>query len=82
MGMSETLTFAMEGIIGLFIFVIFFSALAPTIIEYINNNSASIGLPSVTILILSLMVLLFALGLFMRFWKMLTQPDRPEIQYP
>jgi hypothetical protein len=38
-------------------------------------------LPSVTILIISLMVLLFALGLFMRFWKMLTQPERPEIQY-
>ena len=81
MGMSDTLTFAIEGVVGLFIFIIFFSALAPTLFEYINNNSTVIGLPSVTILIVSLMVLLFALGIFMKFWKMLTQPERPEIQY-
>jgi len=81
MGMSETLTFAIEGVVGLFIFIIFFGALAPTLFEYINNNSTVIGLPSVTILIVSLMVLLFALGIFMKFWKMLTQPERPEIQY-
>jgi len=82
MAISDTLSFAVEGIIGLFVFVIFFSAMAPTIIEYINNNSTVIGLPSVTILILSLMVLLFALGLFMNLWKRITQPDRPEVLYP
>lgn len=82
MGFSDTVTMMIEGVIGLFIFIIFYSALAPTIIEYINNNSTVIGLPSVTILIISLLVLLFALGLFMRFWKQLTSPDRPEIQYP
>jgi len=82
MGMSETMTFAIEGVIGLFIFVVFFSAIGPTIIGYINNNSDVIGLSSVTVLVISLFVLLFALGLFMKFWKMLTQPDRPEIQYP
>ena len=81
MGMSDTLTFAIEGMVGTFIFIIFFSALAPTMFEYINNNSTVIGLPSATILVISLLVLLFVLGLFMKLWKKLTQPDRPEIQY-
>lgn len=82
MGMSDVVSYGIEFTIGAFIFIIFFTAIAPTMFEYINNNSTVIGLPSVTILILSLMVLLFILGIFMKLWKKLTEPDRPEIQYP
>jgi hypothetical protein len=38
-------------------------------------------LPGVTILIVSLLGLIFAVGIFMRIYKSLTEPDRPEIQY-
>lgn len=82
MGVTDTLTFAVEGIIAIFIFIIFFSALAPSVIGYIQNNSSTIGLPEVTILIFSLLAMLFVLGIFMRLWKKLTEPDRPEIMYP
>ncbi len=81
MGFSETLSFGIEGIIGIFIFIIFFSALAPSVIGHIQNNSSSIGLPEATILIFSLLALLFVLGVFMRMWKKLTQPERPEFVY-
>lgn len=78
MSFSETVAFGIEGIIGIFIFIIFFGALAPSVIGYIQNNSSVIGLPEVTILIFSLLGLLFVLGVFMRMWKKLTQPERPE----
>lgn len=79
MGLADALNFGIEGIMGIFIFVIFFSALAPTVVDYINNNSASIGLPQATILIFSLLVLVFVLGIFMRLWKKITSPDQPEM---
>jgi hypothetical protein len=81
MSFSETVSFGIEGIIGIFIFIIFFGALAPSVIGYIQNNSASIGLPEATILVFSLIALLFVLGVFMKLWKKLTQPDRPQMEY-
>ena len=39
MSFSETVSFGIEGIIGIFIFIIFFGALAPSVIGYIQNNS-------------------------------------------
>ncbi len=81
MGVTETLTFGIEAIIGIFIFIIFFSAMSPVVIETIQNNSASMGLPEVTILVFSLLAMLFVLGMFMKLWKKLTEPDRPEIMY-
>ena len=81
MSFSETVAFGIEGIIGIFIFIVFFGALAPSVIGHIQNNSAVIGLPEVTILIFSLLGLLFVLGVFMRMWKKLTSPDRPQMEY-
>ena len=81
MGVSETLTFGVEAVIAIFIFTIFFSAMAPSVIGTIQNNSTVMGLPEVTILIFSLLGLLFVLGLFMKMWKKLTEPDRPEMIY-
>lgn len=75
MGLFDALTFGIEGIMGILIFIIFFTALAPTVIEYINNNSTSIGLPQVTILIFSLLALVFVMGIFMRLWKKVTGQD-------
>jgi hypothetical protein len=82
MGVNETLTFAVEGIIAIFIFIIFFTALAPSVIGYIQNNSETLGLPEVTILIFSLLAMLFVLGIFMQMWKKLTEPERPQVMYP
>ena len=79
---EDALGFGMEYIVGILIFVVFFSALAPTIIDYINNNSASIGLPQVAILFLSLMVVFFILGGLMKFWRKVTGPDQPRVEYP
>jgi hypothetical protein len=76
---SDTVGFGIEGIIGIFIFVIFFGAMAPSVIGHIQNNSSVIGLPEATILVFSLLVILFVLGVFMRMWKKLTQPERPEM---
>jgi hypothetical protein len=81
MGLSDALSFGIEGLMGIFIFVIFFSALAPYIIDYINNNSTSIGLPEATILIVSLLVLVFVLGIFMRLWKKVTGQDNEPPAY-
>jgi hypothetical protein len=55
--------------------------MAPSVIGTIQNNSTVMGLPEVTILIFSLLGLLFVLGLFMKMWKKLTEPDRPEMIY-
>ena len=82
MSVSDTLTFGIEAVIAIFIFIIFFSALAPTVIGYIQNNSDVLGLPEVTILIFSLLAMVFVLGLFMRMWKKLTEPERPMVMYP
>jgi hypothetical protein len=81
MGLSDALSFGIEGVIGIFIFVIFFTALAPTIIEYINNNSTVLGLPEATILIFSLIVLVFVVGIFMMMWKKITGQDNQPPQY-
>jgi uncharacterized membrane protein len=81
MGLSDALSFGIEGIIGIFIFIIFFTALAPTVIDYINNNSTVIGLPQATILIFSLLSLVFVVGIFMMMWKKITQPDQPQNPY-
>lgn len=78
MGLSDALSFGIEGIIGIFIFVVMFSAIAPSVIDYINNNSTVIGLPQATILIVSLLVLVFVLGIFMMMWKKITQPEQPQ----
>jgi len=80
MGITDALTMGMEGVISIFIFLILFGALLPTIIETINNTSGA-GLPQVTILIVSLLGLIFVVGVFMRLYKKITEPDRPEIQY-
>lgn len=80
MGISDALTMGMEGIIAIFIFLIMFGALLPSIVDTVNNTSG-IGLPSVTILIVSLLGLIFVVGVFMRLYKKITEPDRPEIQY-
>ena len=81
MGMGNTIGLTMEGIMGAFIVVIFFTALAPTVIEYINNNSTVIGLPQATILIFSLIVIVFVIGIIMRIWKSFTEPERPTMEY-
>ena len=80
MGISDALTMGIEGVVAIFIFLIFFGALLPSIIDTINN-STGIGLPQVTILIVSLLGLIFVLGVFMRLYKKITEPDRPELQY-
>jgi membrane protein DedA with SNARE-associated domain len=79
MGLSDAATYAIEGLMGIFIFVIFFTAIAPSIIDTINNNSTVIGLPQATILIVSLLLLFFVLGIFMNMWKKITQPDQPQM---
>jgi len=79
MGFNETLTFGIEAIIGIFIFFIIFTAFLPTLIGYIQNNSSTLGLPEATILVVSLFGLLFVLGVFMKLWKKLTEPDRPQV---
>jgi len=79
LGFNETLTYGIEAIIGIFIFFIIFTAFLPTLIGYIQNNSSVLGLPEATILIVSLFGLLFVLGVFMKLWKKLTEPDRPQV---
>ena len=81
MGLGDALNFGIEGVMGIFIFVIFFTALAPSVIDYINNNSTTIGLPQATILIFSLLVIVFVMGIFMRLWKKITEPERPTMEY-
>ena len=79
MGLTDALTFGIEGIMAIFIFIIFFTALAPTVIDYINNNSTVLGLPQVTILVFSLLALIFVLGIFMMMWKKVTgQDNQPQ----
>ena len=80
MGITDALTMGMEGVISIFIFLIIFGALLPTIIGTIENSSG-VGLPQVTILVVSLLGLIFVVGVFMRLYKKITEPDRPEIQY-
>jgi hypothetical protein len=71
-----------EGIMAVFIIVIFFTALAPTVIGYINNNSTYIGLPQATILIFSLIVIVVVMGITLRIWRSLTEPEQPRMGYP
>jgi len=81
MGFSDSLTLGIEIVMGILIFLAFLTALAPTVIGLIQNNSTVIGLPEVTLLVFSLLGLIFVMGAFMKLWKKLTEPDRPEIQY-
>lgn len=78
MGLNDALSFGIEGVIGIFVFIIFFTALAPTVIDYINNNSTVIGLSQATILIFSLLALVFVIGIFMMLWKKITEPQQPQ----
>jgi membrane protein DedA with SNARE-associated domain len=82
MGFSDSLTFGVEAIIGLLIFVIFFTSLAPTVIDTINNNSSYVGLPQATILIFSLILLVFVAGIAMRMWKKVSGQEPPQNGYP
>lgn len=81
MAIGNTISLVMEGIMGSFIVIIFFTALAPTVIEYINNNSTVIGMPQATILIFSLIVIVFVIGIIMKIWKSFTEPERPTMVY-
>ena len=82
MALGDSINLVIEGIMGIFICVIFFTAIAPTVIDYINNNSASIGMPQATILIFSLIVIVVVLGIIMRIWKSFTEPEQPRMGYP
>ena len=82
MALGNSVNLVIESIFAVFIIVIFFTALAPTIIDYINNNSASIGLPQATILIFSLIVIVVVMGFILRIWKNLTEPEQPRMGYP
>ena len=82
MGVGDSVNLIVESIFAIFIIIIFFTALAPTVIGYINNNSASIGLPQATILIFSLIVIVVVMGFILRIWKSLTEPEQPRMGYP
>jgi Na+/phosphate symporter len=81
MGFTDSLSLGIETIIGILIFAAFFAGLAPTVIEIIQNAGSAIALSSTTILIFSLLVIAFVAGAFLKLFKKLTEPDRPEIQY-
>ena len=74
---SESVSFGVEAIIGIFIFFILFTSFLPTIIDYINNNSTIIGLPQATILVVSLFGLLFVAGMALKMWNKVTGKDNP-----
>jgi xanthine/uracil/vitamin C permease (AzgA family) len=74
---SESVGFAVEAIIGIFIFFILFSVFLPMIIDTINNNSTTIGMPQATILVVSLLGLIFVAGLMLKFWDKVTGKDNP-----
>lgn len=78
---SESVSFGVEAIIGIFIFFIIFTAFLPTLIDYINNNSGVLGLPQVTILLVSLFGLIFVAGMLLKFWDKLTGKDNPPGNY-
>jgi len=82
MALGNSISLVIEGIMAIFIIVIMFTALAPTVIDYINNNSASIGMPQATILIFSLIVIVVVIGITLRIWKSLTEPEQPRMGYP
>ena len=79
MGMTDALTFGIEGVIGIFIFMVLFTALLPMIIDTINNGSG-VGMPGVTILIVSLLGLIFVAGVLLRMWKKVTGQDEQPSQ--
>ena len=78
MGLTDGLTMAIEGIMAIFIFSIFFTALLPSIIDTINNGTG-VGMPEATILIVSLILIVFVVGIVMRLYKNITQPDQPQM---
>jgi uncharacterized membrane protein YjfL (UPF0719 family) len=75
---SESVSFGVDAVIGIFIFFIIFTAFLPTLIEYINNNSTSVGLPQVTILIVSLFGLIFVAGMLLKMWDKMTGKEPPQ----
>ena len=74
---SESVLSGVEAIIGIFIFFILFTSFLPTIIDYINNNSTTIGMPQATILVVSLFGLLFVAGMMLKMWNKVTGKDNP-----
>lgn len=76
-GITDALTFGIEGVIGTFIFLIVFTAFLPSIIDTINNGSG-FGLPQATILIVSLIGLIFVAGIALRIWKKVTGQDNEQ----
>jgi hypothetical protein len=77
MGLEGAVEYVIGGVIAIFIITIFFTALAPSIIDTINNGGSSIGLPSATILIFTLIPLAVVVGIFMMFWRKINSPDQP-----
>lgn len=77
MGLEGAVEYIIGGVIAIFIITIFFTALAPSVIDYINNNSTVIGLPQATILIFTLIPLAVVVGMFMMFWRKINSPDQP-----
>jgi hypothetical protein len=62
MSFSDGLNFGIEAIMGIFIFVIFFTAIAPTAIEFVNNNTGSIVMASAVVLLIGLFVVVLVMG--------------------
>ena len=81
MSFTDSLTFGIEAMVGILIFVAFFSGLAPTVIGLIQNAGDSIGMGGTTILVFSLFVLIVVVATALKLFKKFTEPDRPEIQY-
>jgi hypothetical protein len=81
MGFNDSLVLGVEILIGCVIFFSFFAGLAPTVIGIIQNAGSSIGMSATTILVFSLLGLAFVVGSFLKLFKQLTSPDKPEIQY-
>lgn len=81
MGFTDSLNLGIETIFGILIFAALFVAIMPTAIEYVENAGAAVGMPSTVILVMSLMLLAFVVGAFLKMFKKVSEPDRPEIQY-
>ena len=77
MGLTDAATMAIEALMAIFIFSIFFTALLPSIIDTINNGTG-VGLPEATILIVSLMLVLFVVGIIMNLYKQISNPSPPQ----
>jgi hypothetical protein len=81
MGFTDSLNLSIEVLFGILIFSALFVAIMPTAIEYVENASASVGMPATVTLVMSLILLAFVVGAFLKMFKKVSEPDRPEIQY-